>query len=204
MARAVTVAGVAGPTLYEILGARPGASPEELRSAYLDRARQAHPDRWVDGSPADRQAAERSMQDITEAWRVLGDAGRRRRYDDQLGGGDARARALRVDEARFGTRADGTMDSDVGVSDPVARLVAALPWIAVVVVLGAIFIFTAYAVTGSSTKARRCVDTEGMAIACSEPGARAVVLEVAPTARCPAGTQPLMTKDDVQKLCVEG
>jgi len=195
---------MAGPTLYDILGVRPGASPEDVRSAYRVRARQAHPDRWVDGSQADRRAAERNMQDITEAWRVLGDAGRRRRYDDELAGGDARARALRVDEARFGTRADGTTEGDVDVSDPVARLVQSLPWIAVLVVLGAIFIFTAYAVTGSSTTARRCVDTEGAAIACSAPGARAVVVEVAPTARCPAGTQALMTKDDVQKLCVEG
>ena len=66
---------------YEILEVADGAPPEEVRRAYLDLARRLHPDRWVDASPAQRAEAERRMQEVNEAWRVLGNAGRRIAYD---------------------------------------------------------------------------------------------------------------------------
>jgi len=191
-------------TLYDVLGVAANASPEALRSAYLERAREVHPDRWIDASGAEREVAERRMQDLTQAWSVLGDPARRRRYDLEIGSGDARARALRIDEARFATRSDGTVSEDFAPPDPVARLIRALPWIAVLLVLGTIFVFTAYAVTGTNTTAKRCVDVDGKQVACGTDGAKTVAVEVELSARCPVGTQPLVPQDYPKKLCLEG
>jgi curved DNA-binding protein CbpA len=191
------------PTHYDVLGVRPDATAEQLRAAYLERAREAHPDRWIDASPAERLTAERRMKDVTEAWRVLGDTGRRRRYDGEIGTSDARARALRIDDARFGTREDGTMPEVVERPDAVARLIQALPWLVLVAVLGGIFIFTAYAVTGSSSVSH-CVDASGTRVACGTPGAKAVVVEVEPSSPCPKGTESLVPADYPKKLCLEG
>lgn len=67
-------------TPYEVLGLRPGASADEIRRAYVRLARLHHPD-VVD--PDRRAAAEKRMQEINEAWAVLGSAERRARLDDQ-------------------------------------------------------------------------------------------------------------------------
>ena len=64
-------------TYYERLGVRPDATTDELRDAYRRAARAAHPDRH--GSSSSTRMAE-----VNEAWRVLGDAARRRAYDDTL------------------------------------------------------------------------------------------------------------------------
>src|SRR3954453_17014099 len=114
-------------THYEVLGVSRAASRAELRQAYLDRARLLHPDRHIDAAPRARAEAERGMQEVTEAWRVLGDAGRRRRYDRELGG----PHVVREDEpARFVSRSDGTFAEEIEVIDPTARLIRGLPWIA--------------------------------------------------------------------------
>src|SRR3954468_9868981 len=135
-------------THYEVLGVPRTASAEELRRAYLERARLLHPDRHIDAGPKGRAEAEWRMQEVTEAWRVLGDAGRRRRYDRELGGPVRAA----VDDDRFTTRSDGTFPEEVELLDPTARLIRGLPWIALAVVLIGIFIFTAYAATGGTKK----------------------------------------------------
>ena len=65
-------------TLYEVLGASPDASDGELRRAYYLAARQLHPDLNPD---ADTHGAMRTLND---AWAVLGNPERRRRYDAQI------------------------------------------------------------------------------------------------------------------------
>ncbi len=70
-------------THYEVLGTDRSASTAEIRRAYLELARRHHPDA-VGGSDRDMQAHEDAMRAVNEAWRVLGDADRRARYDDQL------------------------------------------------------------------------------------------------------------------------
>jgi hypothetical protein len=72
-------------THYETVGAAPAASPDQVRRAYLKRARQLHPDQFVDRPAAERARAERRMQDLNAAWSVLSDAGARRAYDLELG-----------------------------------------------------------------------------------------------------------------------
>jgi hypothetical protein len=64
--------------LYDVLGVRPDASAAELRRAYLELARQHHPDR-AGGSPE-------RMRALNEAWETLRDPERRRRYDLTLTG----------------------------------------------------------------------------------------------------------------------
>jgi hypothetical protein len=195
-------------THYEVLGVPRAATAGELRRAYLDRARVLHPDRHIDAGPRARDEAERAMQELTEAWRVLGDAGRRRRYDRDLGG------PTFVDDDRFISRSDGTVPEELEIIDPTVRLIRALPWIALVVVLVGIFIFTAYAATGGAKKhapvtssgATRCVAVGSSSVAqapCDTPGARTVVTEILPSESCPAGTEPVVGQAGVTVLCVE-
>lgn len=70
-------------THYDRLGVPRGATTEDVRRAYLALARQHHPDLETD--PARRRNAERRMQEVNEAWAVLGDQRRRAAYDRSLG-----------------------------------------------------------------------------------------------------------------------
>ena len=70
---------------YEVLGISRGAKAAEVRRAYLVAAREHHPDYFVDRDPRERADAARRMQEINEAWSVLGDPSRRSSYDRDLG-----------------------------------------------------------------------------------------------------------------------
>jgi molecular chaperone DnaJ len=61
---------------YEVLGVPRNASEQEIKSAYRKLALKHHPDR----NPGDRQSEER-FKEAAEAYGVLGDPERRRRYD---------------------------------------------------------------------------------------------------------------------------
>ncbi|MGY6500159.1 MAG: J domain-containing protein [Acidimicrobiales bacterium] len=71
-------------THYEALGVSRSATTGEIRRAYLALARDHHPDRHAGSPPAVQEAAERRMRAVNEAWTVLGDLSRRRRYDAEL------------------------------------------------------------------------------------------------------------------------
>ena len=66
---------------YDILGVQKGCSDEELKKAYRKLAKQYHPDL----NPGDK-AAEQKFKDVNEAYSVLSDADKRRKYD-QFGKG---------------------------------------------------------------------------------------------------------------------
>ncbi|MCB0987550.1 MAG: J domain-containing protein [Microthrixaceae bacterium] len=86
---------------YEVLGVPEDSRPGEIRAAYLELARQHHPDFHVADPPAEREAHVRRMKAITEAWDVLGDTARRRSYDERLLGGRASpAKATAVERQR--------------------------------------------------------------------------------------------------------
>lgn len=61
---------------YDILGARRGASADELKKAYRQKAKELHPDR-----NADNPQAEAQFKEVNEAWDVLKDEQKKAAYD---------------------------------------------------------------------------------------------------------------------------
>jgi len=66
---------------YEILEVPETATTEQIRSAYLRMAREYHPDRVPEHLAKLRADAEEKFKQVQEAWAILGDPARRRRYD---------------------------------------------------------------------------------------------------------------------------
>jgi molecular chaperone DnaJ len=62
---------------YAVLGVSPSASQEEIKKHYRKLAKKNHPD----ANQSDPKAAER-FKEISEAYNVLGDAEKRKQYDD--------------------------------------------------------------------------------------------------------------------------
>jgi tetratricopeptide (TPR) repeat protein len=69
-------------TYYEILGVPRTASAAEVRQAYLNLARERHPDRFPD--PAEREAAQEFFKELTAAFNTLSKDRERRDYDQSL------------------------------------------------------------------------------------------------------------------------
>ena len=68
---------MADKDLYRILGVERGASADEIKKAYRQLARELHPDR----NPDDKHAEER-FKEVSAAFAVLGDAEKRKAYDE--------------------------------------------------------------------------------------------------------------------------
>src|ERR1700736_141771 len=62
---------------YSILGVPKGAPEKDIKSAYRKLARKWHPDQ----NPDNQHAAEEKFKDIQEAYAVLGDPEKRKKYD---------------------------------------------------------------------------------------------------------------------------
>ena len=62
---------------YQKLGVQPDASPEELKKAYRTLAKKYHPDLH----PGDH-TAETRFKEINEAYEILSDPEKRKKYDD--------------------------------------------------------------------------------------------------------------------------
>jgi curved DNA-binding protein len=91
---------------YQILGVNRSANDEEIKKAYRKLARKHHPD----VNPGDKKAEER-FKDINEAYQVLSDADKRKKYDqfgaewqqyERMGG-----RPEDFDWSRYGGRPGG-------------------------------------------------------------------------------------------------
>lgn len=87
-------------TCYDVLGVRPQASTEEIRSAYRRLMRAVHPD--VGGTAA-------LFDEVQHAYEILNDPSRRRRYDAELASIPARPRPRRVGSGsqRYSVRPEG-------------------------------------------------------------------------------------------------
>jgi curved DNA-binding protein CbpA len=84
-------------TYYELLGADPRATYDDLRAAFHRFAESFHPDghRWRD--PSEQAAIGAIYRRGTEAWRVLSDPPLRSRYDDAVATGDVRPEDIVVE-----------------------------------------------------------------------------------------------------------
>jgi hypothetical protein len=197
---------------YRTLGVHPAASSEQIRAAYRDLARRLHPDHQRGASVPEASLAERRMREINEAWRVLQDPTRRRRYD--IGRDRGRATSAGRSAAPV-DRFDADDDLvDVGPPDLTTRVVHGLPWILLILVLGFIFIVTAYAgkreeappaVARAAPIGSCLVVTAGPAtsvVPCDEPNTGKVVDRVDDMAGCPEGTDPRRLASDGKTDCL--
>ena len=196
-------------THYQRLGVEPSASTDEIRAAYRLLARRLHPDRLGDTTGPERDHAERRMREINESWEVLRDAGRRRRYDEgRLEGPRRAAASATAASARTGRSVTPADDDDlVDVLPEMGRFGAGAmrhgPWLVLVLVLGLIFVATAYAGGGDDPPAPRragsdlvagsCVDTgagtEVEVVPCTGPHEYVVVGVAATADSCPTGSE---------------
>src|SRR5690349_2257847 len=62
---------------YEVLGVPRTASDEEIKKAFRKLARQYHPD-----VAKDKKRAEEKFKEVNEAYEVLGDPAKRKKYDE--------------------------------------------------------------------------------------------------------------------------
>lgn len=74
-------------TYYEVLSVSPDASDQEIRRAYRDAARQAHPDKVQGEDASIREASEAQMRQLNRAYEVLGSREARATYDRCLAEG---------------------------------------------------------------------------------------------------------------------
>ena len=67
---------------YDILGVSKDASDDEIKSAYRKAAGlKWHPDRWVNGTDAEKKTAEEKFKEASAAYSVLSDHDKRAKYD---------------------------------------------------------------------------------------------------------------------------
>ena len=151
---------------YDVLGIPRSAGTEVIRRAYHQQARAWHPDRFVSRPSAEADKAEDAMRDVNEAFRVLGNAERRRDYDNELihgGLGNGHVGTGRVSTDDGVTRIDPRLlDPEVlarrrqrqeeALSAHHSRMMNVIPWIGFLGILAAIFIFTAYATRPASVE----------------------------------------------------
>ncbi len=171
-------------THYDVLGVPADASPETIRAAYRRLAREHHPD--VAGP-----ASADTIHALNEAYRVLGDAGRRVVYDQALRPSGAPAPATTPAEPAT---------PHVAVALPPARF----PWrgLAVATVIAVIGVGAASLLSGPPAPAvpdgilqpGSCVtiepNTDARETTCLGSGDVVVRLVVPVGVACPFGTAP--------------
>lgn len=189
----------------------PSATDAELKAAYRERARKLHPD-----AAGNRTGGE--MAALNEAWRVLRDPARRAEHDALLEA-DSRARhgsaSLPGSEpVRYGPPPGA---APVRVETP-GFSGRGLVWIGLVVVMLAIFVFTAFAggvtdgdggvdapaVDGYLT-AGSCVRLVGESVSevsCDVAHDGVVETSVRADSSCPQGTLPFLSSANNLRICI--
>ncbi|MGH7755075.1 MAG: DnaJ domain-containing protein, partial [Vulcanimicrobiaceae bacterium] len=83
---------------YEVLGVPKNAPEKDIKSAFRKLARKWHPDQ----NPTNQKAAEERFKEINEAYEVLGDGAKRKKYD-ALGSDWSRAAQQAEAQRRYRT-----------------------------------------------------------------------------------------------------
>ena len=182
------------------------AARSDRRSGLRSRSRR-------ESGEYERAEAAGEVQLVTDAWHVLGDARRRRAYDESLQPSGSR------------NYADTTLGDDLVDAGPagMAPLVRGLPWLILAAVLLLIFVFTVYAGPNGDDPADQgtsatggvgvavdvgdCVTVEGrdvFATSCRDPDDGQVVAVAASPSGCGQDTLPLVAPGDDRVLCVAG
>jgi curved DNA-binding protein len=98
---------------YQVLGVAKSATQDEVRKAFRRLARQHHPD-----VAKDKKTAEAKFKEINEAYEVLGDAQKRKEYDELGANWGKRAQQTPPSwNNGFGTQAGAAHMNDEGFSD---------------------------------------------------------------------------------------
>ncbi len=93
---------------YAVLGVPKGAPEKDIKSAYRRLARKWHPD----ANPGNAKAAEEKFKEISEAYEVLGDTEKRRKYDAL--GSDWQQAARQAEQQRRYRTQQGSAQYDFG------------------------------------------------------------------------------------------
>ena len=72
-------------TWYDVLGVVPGATPDDVGKAWQARRTALQPGNFAGAPPDVVSAADRTLQTVDEAWRVLADPATRESYDVEIG-----------------------------------------------------------------------------------------------------------------------
>ncbi len=98
---------MANKDYYDLLGIQKNASKQEIKAAYRKLAKKYHPD----AHPGDKKC-EAYFKEITEAYTILSDAKKRKKFDEELDGlkhtTDYQTKAKRQNKTQ--TEATGTID----------------------------------------------------------------------------------------------
>ena len=74
-------------TYYQILGVSPSAKHDEIRAAYLAKARKLHPDNFQNASKREQTRSEELMRELNQAWSTLSNKEKRSEYDLKISSG---------------------------------------------------------------------------------------------------------------------
>jgi molecular chaperone DnaJ len=189
------------PTHYDVLGVAPDAPAPVIREAYRALARQHHPDRVAAAEGPSPAAPDHGMARINEAYRVLGDPGRRAVYDRSLAGGSVpRAGSDDVDRAETATIIDEAPGRPTAL-DPSGP--ARVPWKLMLVagLVGSVLVLISAALADSPAdevpdgiiRTDSCVTIEpngdAREVACTGEDDIVVELLLPTEAECPVGLE---------------
>jgi len=204
---------------YATLGVSRTASHEQIRRAYRERMRAAHPDssgERTSGASRPSGSAAAEVTRIAEAWNVLSSPTRRAAYDLQLASGSAAgARSTVSGSGTTSPRMHGTFDYEPQPDRvyPPARF----PWRFVLITIGigtAIILFLH--LVGDRTPPRTidglitsgsCVDFDNVGaafeVSCDGPH-QAVVRELVPfDSACDSDTTQARDRQGMGTVCIE-
>ncbi|MBK5224043.1 MAG: J domain-containing protein [Acidimicrobiia bacterium] len=206
---------------YTVLGVGLHASQDELRAAYRRKAFELHPDRSGGGDPSEWPGGR--MAELNAAWQSIGDPERRRDVDRARADASAAHAATQRGAATPGPRAPAVSDAPLRHGSPpslMAAMAGIVPWGALVLLLGAILVFTAYAggpsdegpaESGGTIVVRdvrgsciRQADGFTLVVNCgSSPHEGRIVAQGSIGAECPTGTRAFVVPQEDIVACAD-